>query len=201
MLAGALARLPDEENVRGEGFGAKPRTPHPRPGMPHFYGSPRREGYRPRPGPRARLRDTKPSALPRNGPPVAFGNRVPRRYQHGGLESRRPRGSNPRGTRRDAPKGQPMIRRKPRGGQCGGPERSAKETQTPNQSSRAKTDGGRAGKAEEMTRPTVVTVDKSGGEGSGDRSPDPLRGEQAPIGRRWTAKRRSSSRKMGRDEK
>ena len=163
VLAGALARLLDEENVHGEGFGAKPRTPYPRPGRPYFYGYPRREGYQPRPGPRARPRDPRPYALPRSGPPVAA-IRVPRRYCRGRLEARRPRGSNPRGPLRGGPeRSADDPQREPRGGQCGGPERSAKEPQTPNQSSRAKTDGEEP-ESGEKTSPTVVTVDKGGKE-------------------------------------
>ena len=46
IIAEALGRHQAEENVRGEGFGAKLRTPHPRPGRPYYYGSPRREGNR-----------------------------------------------------------------------------------------------------------------------------------------------------------
>ena len=147
VLAGALARLLDDENMRGEGFGAMPRTPHPRPGRPYFYGSPRREGNRPRPGPRARPRDTRPNALPRRGPPVAA-IRVPRRYRRDEREARRPRGVTPRGPLRGGPERSANDpQRNPRGGQCGGPARSAKEPQAQNQSSHAKADGGKIRKS------------------------------------------------------
>ena len=91
--------------------------------------------------------------------------RVPRRYPHGGLETRRPRGSNPPGPLRGGPERSANdLQRNPRGGLCGCHARSAKQTQAQNQSSRAKTDGGRPGKAGEKKSPTVVTVDKDGRE-------------------------------------
>ena len=163
VLAGALARILEEENVLGEVLGAKPRTPYPRPRKP-YYGRQTGEGYRPRPAPRVHPQDPRSHALPRSGPPVAA-IRVPRRYQHGILGTRQPRGSNPRGPLRGGPERSANDpQRKPRGGQCGGPARSAKEPLTPPKASRAKTDGGRSGKAAEKKSPTVVTVDKDGQE-------------------------------------
>ena len=163
VLAGALARLLDEESIRGEGFGAKPRTPHPRPWWP-FYGSPRREWNGQRPGPRDGPWDWSPRTLPRRGPPMAA-IRAPRRYQHGGLETRRPRGSIPRGPLRGGPE-RPANdpQRKPRGGLCGGPGRSAKDPQTPPKTSREKTNGGNPRKEAQDKRPTVITVGKNGQE-------------------------------------
>ena len=70
--------------------------------------------------------------------------RVPRRYRHGEREERLPRGSDPRGPLR------------------GGPERSAKETQTPPQASHWRTCLGRRRKDVKGQRPTIVTVDGNG---------------------------------------
>ena len=64
VLAGALAWLLEEENVLGEGLGAKPRTPYPRPGMPYFYGRQNCEVNRPRSPPRARPRTRDPARCP-----------------------------------------------------------------------------------------------------------------------------------------
>ena len=55
--------------------------------------------------------------------------------------------------------------RNPRGCLCGGPERSAKESQTPPKTSRGTTDGGRARKeAIKNKKPIIITMDKCGRE-------------------------------------
>ena len=63
-----------------------------------------------RPSPVQRFQDCKSRALPRRGPPVAA-IKVPRWYRQVVRNERQPRGSNPRGTLRGGPKGQPEIRR------------------------------------------------------------------------------------------
>ena len=170
VVAGALARLLDQGSMQREWRGASPRpfrrNPWTCPRRPYSYGNQRPDGNWTRFPPKGRPWDWRPHTLPRRGPPVAA-IRAPRRYQRDEWETRRPRGSEPRGPLRGGPErsaGDPQ--RNPRGGLCGGPARSANDTQTPPKTSRAKADGGRAGKAGEKKSPTVVTVDKGGKERS-----------------------------------
>ena len=149
VIAGGLARLLDERNEQGEWHGAPPRpfrrTRDPRQWRPYFYGPQRREAYWSRRPPGAGPWVSRPRTLPRRGPPVAA-IRLPHWFRHDVWEKRRPRGNDPRGPLR------------------GGPARSANDPQTPPKISRSKTNNGRAGKAAEKARPTVVTVDKGGRE-------------------------------------
>ena len=112
VLAGALAHLLDEENVRRRWHMAPRRFTRARQMQPFFSGNQNGERRWPRRTPRTRPLDVRPHVLPRRGPPVAA-VRVPRRHQHGEWETRQPRGSNPRGPLRGGPKGQPMIRGEP----------------------------------------------------------------------------------------
>ena len=95
--------------------------------------------------------------------------RVPRRYYQDERETRRPRGSNPRGPPRGGPE-RPADdpRRNPQGGLCGGPGRSAKEPQTPPKTRHGKTNGGNHGKPKgnEKRRSVIITVDQNGQERS-----------------------------------
>ena len=131
VLAGALARLLDEETMQGKWRGAPPRT-FQRPPRGRYWrpydSYPRREGNWPKWPPRPFSRDSRPRVLPRRGPPVASA-RVPRRYYHEEWVTRQPHRSNPGGPPRGGPERTANDpRRNPRGGLCGGPERSAKET-------------------------------------------------------------------------
>ena len=83
-------------------------TPRPRRWWP-YVGPDQRWGgnpkhFPPRPDPR----NWRSRVLPRRGPPVAA-NRVPRWPRQEEMCERQPRGLVPRGTLREAPKGQPMI--------------------------------------------------------------------------------------------
>ena len=145
-LAGALARLLEEENVQNEWRGVPPRSfpraPYPRQRRPYLYGNQRWEKAWPRRPPRARPRDPRPCMLPRRGPPVAF-MRVPRRYQNDQWETRQPRGSDPRGTLRGGPE-RPADDpwRKPRGGVCR-PRKVSQGTTDPTQTESCKDQWGK----------------------------------------------------------
>ena len=110
--------------------------------------------------------------MPRRGPPVAA-IKVPGWHRPEWWNERRPRGSEPRGPLREAPKGQPVIRREhlvadrvddPKGHPmihgCRRPHR-----QKPSGKPKDKNGG---------EWPIVVTVDKSGQERTWGRSPEPL---------------------------
>ena len=125
ILAGALARLLDEENVRSRWRMAPQRFTGARQWPPYFHGPQRREGRWPRRPPGAGPWISRPRALPRRGPPVAA-IPAPCRSQHDERVKRRSRGVTPRGSLRGGPE-RPADdpQRKPRSGPCGGPARSA----------------------------------------------------------------------------
>lgn len=168
VLAGALARLLEEESVQTEWRGAPPgsfqRSQRARQRQPYFYGYQTGAGNWPRYPQRGHRRHPRPYVLPRKGPPVAS-MKGPQRYRHGEWEERRPRGSNPRGPLRGGPE-RPADdpRRTPQGGLCGGPGRSVKEPRTPPNTSHVETNGGTTRNGARDKRPIIVTVDKNGQE-------------------------------------
>ena len=185
-LAGALARLLEEENVQSQWRGVPPRSfqraPHPRQMRPYYYTNHWPERPWPQRPPRAYPPDPRAQVLPRKGPPVAF-MRVPRRYQHDKWETRQPRGSNPGGPLRGGPeRSADDPWRKPRGGLCGGPGRSAKEPQAPSQTSLVKTNGENKERKRKTKGPKSSQWTRAGKNESGGRSPEPLHGEWAHSG-------------------
>ena len=178
VLAGALARLLDEESMRGEGFGAKPRAPHPRPGRP-YYGSPKREetGRDPAQEPVHGIGDPMPCPgvarpLRRSRSPAGTNTAD---WKRGGLI-----GAIPEALCGEAPKGHPMFHRR----------RTNRAVRRPMGEKPEKRVKRRAPRSSPWTKTAV--------NGSGDRSPDPLPGEQDPTGKTWEATRKSSSRRRGR---
>ena len=150
-----------------------------------YFGRDRRpeENWKPtsRPVPR---RDWRSRALPRRGPPVTA-IKVPRRYQQGLLEERRPRGEQPRGPLRGGPeRSAHEPQRKPRGGLCGGPKgQPRKHRPHPREHPSKVPTGKRPGKSGKRRDPPSSrpeTVDRNEGGGC---SHEPMRGELAASSR------------------
>ena len=89
--------------------------------------------------------------------------KIPRGYQQGLWEERRPRGNVPRGPLWGGPERSAHDpQRTPRGGLCGGPARSANEPQTPpNKTTLQRSKEERAKKPREKTRPTTITIEET----------------------------------------